>query len=93
MSIPRISDVLYTQAAPADRETGLLGFVRFTLDGVLRLDGVTLRRSQEGFLYLAFPRRTTASGQYPLMQPTSGEARRQIEQAVLEALGAEEAVP
>ncbi len=87
-----VSDVRYTPAQPRDRASGLLGFVRFTLGGVLRLDGVALRRSEEGFLYLAFPRRTTRSGQeFPLMRPTSGEVRQAIEKAVIAALGQEPA--
>jgi hypothetical protein len=88
----RVTDVIYTPASADLRATGLLGFVRFTVGGTLRLDGVAVRRSQEGFMYLAFPARGPKR-EHPLVQPTSSEARRALEQAVFEALGVEEPGP
>jgi DNA-binding cell septation regulator SpoVG len=69
---------------------GVVGFVTFRL-GPLTLDGLVLRRTRSGCLTLAFPVRTDSSGRrHPLFRPTCDRARREIEAAVLSALGLQE---
>ena len=79
-----------TAASAADRDRGLLGYLRVTLSGGLVLDGLTLRRRAEGDLYVAYPARTTAAGErHPIIRPVGEQARRTFESGVFHALGLE----
>ena len=63
-----------------------MGFLALTFEG-FRMDGLALRRSQEGRLYLAFPaRRDSAGREHPYYRPLSDETRRALERQVLAAL-------
>ena len=83
----RVTEVQFVPAEPRDRRQGLLGFVSLVLDGVVRLDGLGVRRTKRGFLGLSFPRRHGRTGTHPYIQATSREVRREIEAAVFEELG------
>jgi hypothetical protein len=83
-----ITSMRATPASAADERDGLLLFLELELDGVLWLDGVTLRRSRDGRLRLAFPARTSFRGErFSLVRPRDREARAEIEAAVFGALG------
>ena len=87
-SIP-ISGVRFTPVRPG-RDGGLLGYVSCVLAGRLRLDGLTLRERLDGSLCVSFPERTDAAGRrHPLIQPLGEEARREIEQLILDAISHE----
>jgi DNA-binding cell septation regulator SpoVG len=86
LTAPRITDVRYARASEADRASGLLGYIAVTVGGGLRLDGLALRRSRRGTLYIAYPARGPGK-LHPYVEPTSDHARRELERAVLEALG------
>jgi DNA-binding cell septation regulator SpoVG len=89
-----ISDVQFTAAPPADVERGLVGFTRLTLNGVLRLDGIAVRRTLEGHMTLSFPARRDRTGrEHKLVRPVNAEIGREIEYQVLEALGYGEGNP
>ena len=47
----RVSDVKFTAGTPMQADDGLLGFVSCVY-GILRLDGVTLRRTRDGRICL-----------------------------------------
>lgn len=82
-----VSGVRFATGSPAEERAGLLGYVSVII-GPLLLDGIALRRSSEGRLYLAFPERRSASGRrYSLVRPVTSAVRAQIEAAVFEALG------
>lgn len=82
-----ISDVRLT-SAHAGAADGLLGFLTFTMDDRLRLDGVTLRRTRDGRLTLSFPERRDAAGRsHPIVRPLDDGSRQAIESAVFAALG------
>lgn len=83
-----ISQVQFKSASRADVQTGLLGWVKFLVDGRLAVDGVTLRRTRHGRLTLSFPDRVDRSGNHHwVIRPISDRARQEIEYQVLRALG------
>ena len=82
-----VSETRFTAASERDERAGLLGYVSFVLNDALRLDGITLRRSSDGHLYLAYPSRTdTAGRRHPLSRPLDDESRRLIEDQVFAEL-------
>jgi hypothetical protein len=83
-----VSDVALTEANPDDQKRGLVGYVRLKFAGLLRLDGVTLRVTEDGAHRLSFPCRTDGRGnRHPLFRPEDNRSREIIEQAVFAALG------
>jgi len=82
-----ISDVSLTPASPADVRRGLVGFVSVTIDGVLRLDGLTLRRTRDGRTAISLPRKRGRA----IVRPLTPEATRSMEQQILAQLGLEAA--
>ncbi len=86
-----VTEVRFVAGTPQQVREGLLGFVRCTY-GILRLEGITVRRSVEGRAVLSFPMRRDASGRpHFYFRPASDRARREIEYEVLKALGIEDA--
>lgn len=84
---PLVSGVRFNSASLHDMRRGLVGYATFILNGDVRIDGVAVRRSRQGRLYLAFPARRDALGiDHPLVQPLGCQVRHQIERQVLEAL-------
>lgn len=80
-----ISDVRFTLASAAHRASGLLGFVAFTVLDAFRVDGVTVRRTRNGTVALAFPARRDASGRKrAIIHPVSNAVRGRVEDHVLE---------
>lgn len=68
------------------KELGLLGWVRVRVVG-LEFDGIALRRSREGRIYLSFPtRRDCAGKRHYVVRPTSEETRVAFEAMVLDEL-------
>lgn len=86
-----IRDVHFTAAPPADVETGLLGWARLTLNGVLKLDAIAVRRTLTGHVTISFPaRRARAGKEHKLMRPVNAEVGRELEHQILTALGFED---
>jgi DNA-binding cell septation regulator SpoVG len=85
----RITDVRFTPSTAEDVAQGLLGWVSATLNGALRLDGISLRRiSSDGRIALSFPARRDQVGRdHPYIRPLGDAARREIERQVFAALG------
>jgi hypothetical protein len=84
-SAPWVCDVSFAPASPADVRRGLVGFVGATIDGVLRLEGMTLRRSRAGHDSISFPcRRDRRGRKHQLVRPIGPG----LEKAILDALGA-----
>jgi hypothetical protein len=84
----RLTDVRFT-AAPVDLvETGLLGWITAVIGGVLRVQGLALRRTASGRLTISYPTRTDRNGlEHPFLAPVDDEARRHVEDQILAALG------
>jgi DNA-binding cell septation regulator SpoVG len=83
-----VTDVRFTSASQVDRAHGLLGFITFTLNDALIIDGVGLRRTLLGSLTLSFPTRKDANGKlHAIARPTDDAVRCEMTRQVLEALG------
>ncbi len=78
-----VGQVQFTRAAPVDRAAGLLGWISCSI-GVVRVDGLAVRRTRDGRLTLSFPR---GRGKRQPVRPVDDRARREIERQVLDALG------
>ena len=84
----RISGLRFESASSTDVANGLLGWCSFLLNDRVRVDGVAVRRTRERRLTLSWPARTDADGRrHPYLRPIDDEARRDLEQQVLGALG------
>ena len=83
-----VSDVRLVDASPRQIRSGLLGFLSCTVGGQVRLDGMALRRSRSGRLYVAFPARRDARGRdHVHIRPLNASAHRDIEAQLFHALG------
>ena len=88
-----IRDVSFQAARPELVETGLLGWIEFSVAGVLRIEGVTLRRTADGRYALCFPqRRMVRTHRAYYVRPLDERARRDIERQVFIALNLDMAV-
>ena len=86
-----IDNVKFSAAGPQETSAGLIGWVALTVNGLLRLDGLALRRTTDGRLVLSFPARRDGAGrQHFYVRPLDDVARRDIERQVFQALGLEE---
>ena len=82
-----VSAVNFSAAAEVDRDRGLLGYVSFLVNGAIKVDGVTARRTRDGKLTLSYPARRDGTGRdHPYFRPITDEVRRSIESQVFAAL-------
>lgn len=82
--LPRISGVRFRRARHEDRRRGLLGWVGITFGDALRLDAIAVRKTREGTLTLAFPRKLDPAGSpHPIVRPLDQSARQAIEARVI----------
>lgn len=90
-----VSEVRFVAAGCViDIDNGLLGYASCVLNGGLKIDGITVRRSAKGDLYAAFPaRRDRRGGLRFLVHPINARTRREIESGILEALFAQGVLP
>lgn len=89
-----VTRVRYKPAREIDRQVGLLGFVACQIDDTFELDGVTLRRKQDGELCLSFPERSDRAGRrHPVLRPLHAETWRLLEDQVFDALRARGVLP
>jgi DNA-binding cell septation regulator SpoVG len=83
---PLVALVCFRPAADRASQEGCLGHVGFNR-GLLRLEGVMIRRTREGRLTLSFPKRRDKHGRLQdIVHPVSQEARDLIEREVFAAL-------
>lgn len=83
----RVADVRFTPGDSRDHAAGLLGYLAVTLDGSIRIDGLTLRRTRSGRPCLSFPRHRGG------FRPLNAAVRRTIEDQILAALRVREGAP
>lgn len=89
-----VSDVRLARPSARNVDAGLLGFVSFLLDGMIRIDGVTVRRTADGRQVLSFPARRDRHGRdHPYFRPIDERARCAIEAQVFASLGLGEVEP
>jgi DNA-binding cell septation regulator SpoVG len=78
--------VSFVAASEADQAAGLLAYVSCTWNEAVRVDCLTVRRTREGGLYVAYQAKTDGRGRRrPFVRPIDGLARTQIERQVLAA--------
>lgn len=83
----QISDVRLTTAPAGLQHTGLIGWIAATVNGELRVDGLSLRRTLDGRLGVSYPARRDGAGrEHPFVRPLSDTARRHVEHQILQAL-------
>ena len=84
----RVGRVEFTEATPEDRRLGLLGWIACRLNDTLQVDGIMLRRTQDGRLTLSYPAKKDEAGRkHFFLRPLDDRARRMVEQKVFRALG------
>lgn len=87
MTAPLVTDVRITAALCHDLESGLLAYVSCTVAGVLRIDGLTVRRTRAGDHRLSFPARRDRRGlEHPYYEALDAATEHALEEAVLAAL-------
>ena len=87
-TILRITDVLQTPGNDNDIRSGLLAFLCATINGRIRIDGMTLRRTANGRLMVSFPsRRDSAGRHHPIIEPLDQATRLDLEQQIFAFLG------
>jgi len=88
-----ITDVRLYPGSWRDVRAGLLGYVQFVIDGVIRVDGVTLRRTADGKPALSFPEKSYGPGaEFFYVRPVGDRARGEVERQVFAALGVKDTV-
>lgn len=84
MSALPISEIRFTPADERAIDEGMLGFLTCVVAGVVRLDGIALRRTLSGRLILSFPERKDRAGRsHPYIRPVDEEVRRALEATVV----------
>jgi hypothetical protein len=83
---PRVTDVAFSIAPPDDQARGLLGWARFTLDGVYVVDCASIRKTRSGRLALSFPVRGRGAEQRVVLRVLDDRLRASIEAQVISAL-------
>ena len=80
----------WVRGSTDDERNGLLGFISVFVSGLI-VDGITLRRTSAGRFALAFPQRTSQSGErHAVVRPVDDHARRVIEREIFRQLGQRE---
>ena len=88
-----VSNVRFASASDLEIESGLLGWLSFELDGSLRVQGCTLRRTQGGKLTVSYPARRDAVGRrHFILRPVCDRVRQHLEREIFRALGFDEAL-
>lgn len=77
----------WVKASEAEIRTGLCGYVS-VFYGDLVLDGIVLRKANDGRFVLSFPARTDRAGRkHSYIRPANDEVRKAIEAELLWQLG------
>ncbi len=78
-----VTNIVITLGSPADRDAGLLAFVR-CIYGEFELDGIAIRRTTDGKIIVTFPARSwNGCRRKYFITPRSAPARREFEEAIL----------
>lgn len=85
----------FKPASKLDQAAGFIGLMSIEVgERALLIEGVALRRTRAGRLYLAFPSRVLRTGERRhVVRPVDAEARRLIEEQVLAQLRAKGVLP
>lgn len=90
MMTPDLRIRTWVRGTADDERAGLLGYLSVHV-GDLLLDGLTVRRTAQGRLTLAFPERRDRQGRrHPYFRPVDDAARQRFERAVFAAARVQE---
>ncbi len=68
-------------------ESGLIGWASCVYDGVVLLNNIVIRRSEDGEIFITFPKSKSKRGiEYPYFKPITQPAYDAIRKAILSAL-------
>lgn len=91
---PSVTSVRFLPASALDRQQGLLGWVSAELAGVVRIDGLVLRRTRHGELRVFPPERIDRGGRrHRVVAVLDAGHERAIEKSILAALAAQAVLP
>ncbi len=91
--LPRLTRPRFVAAPPEQQADGLVGWFSATVDGVLAIDSIALRRSRTGMLDIEFPCRVDRGGRaHAIVRPVDTETRRAIRAAAIRAAHAQGAL-
>lgn len=77
----------FAAAHPFQTQTGLLGLASLGIGAALVIEGVAVRRTREGRVYLSFPSRELRTGERRhVVRPVDAASRRWIEEQVIAQL-------
>jgi DNA-binding cell septation regulator SpoVG len=78
----------------AGAKTGLIGMATLRLAGAVLIEGVAVRRTREGRVYLSFPSREMRTGERRhVVRPVDAAARKRVEEDVIAQLRARGVLP
>jgi len=87
-----VTNVHFSKADASLQKTGLIGWISCEVNSSLKLDGITLRRTQDGRHVLSFPAKTDHRKKRFLITPLNNAARMDIEQQIISALVKKEGI-
>ena len=77
-----------TEASVKDQKSGLVGYVRCRVNNMFEVDGMTLRRKEDGEYTLSFPRKSGySSDPHFFFRPLNKDVEETFLRQVLVALG------
>ena len=83
-----LADIRFSPAPETLKRRGLIGWVAFTINDRLRVDGVALRSTPDRRAVLSFPARRDGRGRrHFFLRPVSDSARQELEEQIFRALG------
>ncbi|MBL8801035.1 MAG: hypothetical protein JNN27_03505 [Planctomycetes bacterium] len=92
--IPLVTSVRFLHASRLDRQQGLLGWVSAELAGVVRIDGLVLRRTLRGDIRVFPPERIDRGGRrHRVVDVIDARLERAWEAEILVALKAQGVLP
>ena len=82
----KISEIKINLASN-EQYPGLKGFVSFILNGMFRIDGISIRKTEKGKLFLMYPCRTSANNsRFFYVNPICKEAKEAVDTAIFARL-------
>ena len=84
----KVTNVQFVAASSRDAECDIVGWVSCTLNGAVRVDGITVRRMLSGDITVSYPTRKDGWGQkHAILKPLNDQVRRELQCQILAAIG------
>lgn len=82
-----LTRLVATRCSDDERDRGLIAYLELTVLGVLRVDGVTIRRRRDGARTLSWPGRRDGSGRlHEHVFPATAKIKSALTQEIFEEL-------